>query len=371
MICKSFFECGGCILDMDYTSQLEYKIQTFQNLFEYQLKKEEIFTSPTKGYRARAEFRLHRENSKVYLSMNSYGKNNRIKISSCPILLPILQEKLSLLLDFINSVSIIEHKLYGVKILGSLNSEVIITLIYHKKLSQEWQDKANELSEKINCHIIGRSRGQKIIITQDFINETLQINHKKYFYIQKEGSFSQPNPFMNIQMIEFILSKLPEAPQSDLLELYCGSGNFTLPISKRFKKILSTEIVKSAISTLQLNIKNNHINNITPVRLSGLETIEALSYKRDFFRLKNIDLKVFDFSHIFLDPPRNGISDIEMLQFIQNFENIIYISCNPNSLKKDLEILLKTHSIKHQAIFDQFPYTHHLECGFILNKNKL
>ncbi|PAF42053.1 tRNA (uridine(54)-C5)-methyltransferase TrmA [Helicobacter sp. 11S03491-1] len=368
MICENFLECGGCQIDQDYHVQFSQKFQIFQSLFEHKIQDLEIFYSPPTGFRARGEFRLHRENSKVYLSMNTYGKNNRVKISSCPILLPILQEKLEILLAFINTDHLLEHKLYGIKILGGLSGDSVITLIYHKKLDNLWEESATRLSQDMRCSLIGRSRGQKIIIGKDYIRESLWIGQQNYFYIHQESGFSQPNPYTNIQMIEFVLSKLPPAFQSDMLEMYCGSGNFTIPLAKRFQKVFATEVVKSSIQTLKINAVNNNVQNIIASRLSGLETLEALSYKRDFFRLRKVCLEDFNFSHIFLDPPRSGIKDPQMLAFIQKFKHIIYISCNPFSLKQDFATLLQTHRIKHSALFDQFPYTHHLECGFMLER---
>ena len=90
---------------------------------------------------------------------------------------------------------------------------------------------------------------------------------------------------------------------------------------------------------------------------------------REFYRLKELDINLseFDFSHIFIDPPRAGLDD-GVREFVAEFGHIIYISCNPQSLKRDLSALLKTHEILHFALFDQFATTAHLECGVILGK---
>ena len=83
--------------------------------------------------------------------------------------------------------------------------------------------------------------------------------------------------------------------------------------------------------------------------------------------LKEIDLSNFNFSTIFLDPPRSGI-DSRTLKEVSSFNQIIYISCGFQSLMRDLKELNKTHKIKSGALFDQFPYTNHTETGFILEK---
>ena len=97
--------------------------------------------------------------------------------------------------------------------------------------------------------------------------------------------------------------------------------------------------------------------------------MQALNGVRKFYRLKelDIDLKTYDFSHLFLDPPRAGL-DERVREFAGRFKHIIYISCNPQSLKRDLDELAKTHEIQRFALFDQFASTPHLECGVILKK---
>lgn len=112
----------------------------------------------------------------------------------------------------------------------------------------------------------------------------------------------------------------------------------------------------------------NHIENIIPARLNAYETMEAISRKRRFFRLKDIDIESFDFDCVLVDPPRSGIGDKAILCFLQRFSSIVYISCNPHTFACDMEILSQTHIIVRSALFDQFPYTFHIESICILRK---
>jgi tRNA (uracil-5-)-methyltransferase len=154
------------------------------------------------------------------------------------------------------------------------------------------------------------------------------------------------------------------------LELYCGSGNFTIPLSKRFQKVLATEVSKSGISSALSNMERNGITNIEFGRVSSEEFVEALDGVRKFNRLQHIDLESYKFSTIFVDPPRAGV-DSETIKLLQRFENIIYISCNPETLKRDLDILEESHTLQKVALFDQFPYTDHIEMGAILKMKDL
>jgi len=150
--------------------------------------------------------------------------------------------------------------------------------------------------------------------------------------------------------------------KGDLLELYCGAGNFTIPFAKIFNKVLATEISKSSINAAKTNMQLNSVENIEFVRMSVEEFVQALDGVREFRRMKDIDISSYNIKSIFVDPPRSGM-DEESCRFASRHEHILYISCSPETLVRDLEILTLTHDIVDMAIFDQFPYTHHVEMG--------
>ena len=263
---------------------------------------------------------------------------------------------------------ILSFRLFAIEFLVSSTSDMLVTLIYHKKLEDEWINFAREIEQKLNIKIIGRSRKQKIVLSSDFINESLNINSQEFKFAYEENGFTQPNTSVNIKMIEWVLNNTKDS-NKDLCELYCGGGNFTIPLSKKFNKVLATEISKTSIKSALRNCALNNIENIDFIRMSSEEFVEALNEVRAFNRLKNIDLKSYDFDTIFMDPPRSGLDDTTRA-LAKNFENIIYISCNPETLHRDLEELLKTHKIVRFALFDQFAFTEHIESGVLLKMIK-
>jgi tRNA (uracil-5-)-methyltransferase len=111
----------------------------------------------------------------------------------------------------------------------------------------------------------------------------------------------------------------------------------------------------------------NDVANIEFVRMSAEEFVQALDGEREFNRMKEIDITSYKLKNIFVDPPRSGM-DEESCAFAARHESILYISCNPETLHRDLEILTKTHTIQRMALFDQFPYTNHVEMGVKLIK---
>ena len=153
----------------------------------------------------------------------------------------------------------------------------------------------------------------------------------------------------------------------DLLELYCGHGNFTIPLAAKFNRVLASEISKSSIANARINCELNGVCNAQFVRLSADELMSAFARRREFERLKGIDIFSYDFSHVLIDPPRAGLEP-SVIDFIKNFQNLIYISCNPQTLFENLRSLCATHEVRRFAIFDQFAHTAHIECGVLLRR---
>ncbi len=156
-------------------------------------------------------------------------------------------------------------------------------------------------------------------------------------------------------------------PAADLLELYCGHGNFTIPLARNFARVLANEVSKSSVENARKNAARNGADNVTIVRMSSEELIDALEKKREFFRLRGVALDDFAFAAALIDPPRAGC-DSRVLGFIARLPQIAYISCNPATLRRDLGVLGRTHEVVRFAVFDQFAYTRHVECGVILRR---
>jgi tRNA (uracil-5-)-methyltransferase len=197
--------------------------------------------------------------------------------------------------------------------------------------------------------------------------EKLQINQRNFIFKQIENSFTQPNARVNIKMIEWALN-ITQNSSGDLLELYCGSGNFSVPLAQNFEKVLATEISKTSVAAAQDNIAQNGIDNLKVIRMSSEEFVQAQQGVREFRRLKDINLDDYRCKTVLVDPPRAGL-DNSTVDMVSQYENIVYISCNPETLRLNLDKLLLTHTITRFALFDQFPYTHHAECGVYLQKN--
>ncbi len=367
MNCSHFGMCGSCSLyNITYEEALKEKENSLKGLLNKFYKKDlNIFSSPKANHRARAEFKVWHKGSRAYYAMTNIDKNGVEILNECPKVSKSIESIWTPLLEEINSIDVLKHKLFSIEFLSS-KEEVLVTLIYHKRLDDSWSKAAKELQEKFNIFIIGRARKQKIVLSRDYIIQKLNIENIEYSYRYYEGGFTQPNQYINAKMITWAIEQIKDNG-GDFLEAYCGLGNFTIPISRYFNKVLATEISSNSIKAAKENCILNNIENITFVRLNAEETAFALHGVREFRRLKGVDLNAYNFSTILVDPPRAGL-DAESLNLTKEFENIVYISCNPKSLARDLEELTKTHKILNAAMFDQFPYTTHIESGVYLTR---
>lgn len=366
--CKYFGICGACIVyDGGYEAQLVRKVELNKERFaSFYTGKISVFESPHSNYRSRSEFKIwHDGDEKLYYAMNRADKNGVLFIDECPQVSSAIFELMPKLLMALKREKI-DFKLFGVDFLSSNSGEIVVSLLYHRVLDSAFKNTAEMIADELGIYIIGRSRGQKVIIKQDYVTEILHVDGNEFRFNYIENSFTQPNTKVNEQMIEWALKELPNT-DADLLELYCGAGNFTIPFAKKFRKVLATEISKSSINAAKTNMLLNGVDNIAFVRMGVEEFVEALDGVRIFNRMKDIDIKAYEIKTIFVDPPRSGM-DEATCRFASRYENIIYISCNPQTLSRDLELLTKTHKVIDMALFDQFPYTHHAEMGVKLVK---
>lgn len=328
-----------------------------------------IFPSPSEHYRLRAEFRLWQTKGERHYAMFAAGdKRTPILLEQFPAASTRINALMPLLQSAWQTTPTLSTRLFQVEFLSTLAGDALITLCYHRRLDAAWQAAASELARDLQVSIVGRSRGQKCVIGRDHVIEEMRVDGRLFRYRQPEGAFSQPNGSVNQAMLAWASAALGER-DDDLLELYCGNGNFTLPLSTRVRRVLATEIGKSSVLAAQANLADNAIDNVTLVRLSAEELTQALNGVRPFRRLAGIDLHAYRFGTVLVDPPRAGL-DAATCELLRRYPRIIYISCQPSTLAANLAQLQDTHRPAHCALFDQFPDTPHLESGVLLERRK-
>lgn len=353
-----------------YQAQLDEKLQRIREQFSaFDVPEIQVFPSPASHFRMRAEFKIWHDEGHAYYAMFESAKNKQpIRVDEFPIGSLLINQLMPKLLAAINSDPLLSRRLFQVEFLTTLSNQAVVSLIYHRQLNDDWNERARALAGELGIHIVGRSRKQKVVIGQDYVIETLRVNGRDYRYQQVETGFTQPNA----RVCESMLTWAVNAAQSlsgDLLELYCGNGNFTIPLAGVFNQVLATEIAKTSVNSAMYNLEANRVHNVAIARMSSEELSQAMGKERTFRRLqeKNIDLDSYRFTTVFVDPPRAGLDD-HTTTMVKGFDHILYVSCNPETLVRDLQSITETHKVEQFALFDQFPYTHHVESGVLLSR---
>lgn len=172
------------------------------------------------------------------------------------------------------------------------------------------------------------------------------------------GGFCQVNLEQNMTLINLILEMIGEGTHKNVLDLYCGFGNFSLPAAKFAAAVLGIDSQNAAIRSAKRNALLNGVHNCLFEKKQVPAAVAAISAAKN------------SFDTIILDPPRRGAPEIVAQLPELGAERIIYISCNPATLARDLLTLTTAnYGLVRLVPVDMFPQTHHLECVALLHRS--
>ncbi|RJT88706.1 23S rRNA (uracil(1939)-C(5))-methyltransferase RlmD, partial [Arthrobacter frigidicola] len=166
----------------------------------------------------------------------------------------------------------------------------------------------------------------------------------------RPGDFVQVNAQVNTAMIEQALAWL--APQADerVLDLFCGLGNFALPLARKAREVVAVEGVQAMVDRAAANARNNNVHNARFFQADLSQPLAGTGWAAE------------GFSAVLLDPPRDGA--FEVVQGIARLKakRLVYVSCNPATLARDAQVLVgQGYRLKRDGILDMFPQTAHVE----------
>ena len=359
-----------------YDQQLEAKRRRITEQFaRFSPPELEVYPSPPSHYRQRCEFRVWHEGDDLFYAMFEIeasevpGKKTKtvVRLDDYPVASRRINALMPALLDAIRDVPLLRRKLFQVEFLTTLSGEALVTLIYHRPLDEAWEAEARRLQETLGVMIIGRARKQRLVLERDHVWERLEVEGHEFVYQQVENSFTQPNAEICRSMLTWAREVTRDSRDGDLVELYCGNGNFTVALAENFRRVLATEISRTSVASARENLAANGIDNVTVGRMSAEEFAQALKGEKGGRRVAEWALDDYDFTTVLVDPPRAGLDEASCRQ-LSGYSRIVYISCNPDTLEDNLALLTETHRIARLALFDQFPWTHHCECGVLLER---
>ena len=328
--CPYYEKCGGCqIMNLNYPEQLAYKKEKVINIFK---KYGDITVDPNivfdKEWHYRNKITLQAENNKIGLFKSK--SNEIVEIDECLLISNSMNE----LIKFIKE----NIKLAGINqiMLREANNQHMV--VFKGNIDNT---EALKLKNKVDSIYINNNHiyGTKEITT------TLE----KYTFKISKDSFFQVNHNQTIKLYNKVKEYLNK--KKKILDLYCGTGSIGIYVSDNCQSILGIEINKQAIKDANINKKINNIENI--------------SFKCG--DVANIITSKDKYDTIIVDPPRSGLSKKTrkiLLEISTNY--IIYVSCNPITLVRDIKELSSKYELKDITLFDLFPNTYHVESVSLL-----
>lgn len=365
--CQHFDICGGCSLqNMTPLAQVQHKEDALKEQLSHfgQIEVQHLLSpirSENQGYRTKARLGIYFDSSlnKIIIGFREKRSKRLTDIEKCPILDPTIGRvipSLRQLIESLESAKALTH----IELSASDNEQAIV-IRHIKKLSETDIERLNSFSKDENVRVFLQGKADSLAHElQEKVNElqySLTVSEldksaaeKKVTFFFHPQDFTQVNTSVNQSLVEQAIKQLQLKKTDRVLDLFCGLGNFTLPIALNCAEVVGVEGVESMVSRATSNAEKNEI-------------INAQFYAADLhkdFRAKPWAKQSFD--KILLDPPRAGALVIANYLHHFNAQRIVYISCNPATLARDAGVL-STHGYRLEAsgVIDMFPNTAHIE----------
>ncbi len=190
------------------------------------------------------------------------------------------------------------------------------------------------------------------------LQQQFSTGSQRYTLSWDSRSFFQVNPEQNRQLVQLVMEHAGAVSGKTILDLFCGMGNFSVPLALAGAEVTGIELNKSAINAARTNAATAAIKNSSFITADVGRHLQQLVNKKVRFDI------------VVLDPPRQGLGrSTQLLPQLQP-ERILYISCDPATLSRDLQTLIRQgYRLKSVTPVDMFPQTHHIECLAVLEKN--
>lgn len=344
--CPHFGICGGC--QQQHASielQQRSKSAALSRLMNNDVT--EVIADAPWGYRRRARLSLNFQpkTQQFQMGFRKSASSDIVDVRQCPILVPQLEALLPDLRACLGSLQGIRH--LGHVELVQADSGTLMILRHTTPLSRADNEKLERFSH---------SKGLSLYLAP--LSEILETVSGQTPWYESNGlrlnfsprDFIQVNAGVNQKMVASALQWLDVQPGDRVLDLFCGMGNFTLPLATRAASVVGVEGVPALVEKGRENAQQNGLHNVTFFHENLEEDVTRQPWAKN------------GFDKILLDPARAGAAGV--MQHIIKLQpgRIVYVSCNPATLARDSEALLRAgYQIQRLAMLDMFPHTGHLE----------
>ena len=379
--CPVFKQCGGCAWrHVTYDAELRYKQQHVSDCIHRiggidtpvsSIVPSELIDS----YRNKAQYPIQITDNGVKIGFFAQHSHRIIESNTCLLQPTIFSKITSVILDWINEyhIPIYDEKQHSGLLRhiylrqGHLSKEIMVCLVCTKDsvpFSKELINKLTDFSEISSVIINVNSKKTNIILGEKdillFGKDTIKDTLCNLDYFISPKSFYQVNSCQAERLYSIAADLAKLRGDEILIDLFCGIGTIGLSMADKVKKVIGIEIVEDAIVNARENAKNNQINNVE------FFVGDAGFAANDLYE-KGIKPDI-----IVVDPPRKGCSDAVLQAIIKmNPKKIVYISCNPSTLARDLKVLQSGNYVSKTIVpVDMFPRTAHVETCCLIERFK-
>jgi 23S rRNA (uracil1939-C5)-methyltransferase len=358
--CPHFTVCGGCSFQhVDQQFQIEHKQKTLLEQLRHigAVAPEEIMpplTGPLWGYRRRARLAVKYVDKKQKVLVGYREKSSPFiaEISRCETLHPAVGLMLEDLQRLISRLSIL-RQVPQIEVAVADNATALV-FRHLAELSEADVAVLKEFECAKKVIIFLQAGGPESITPltpERAVNLVYALPAYGIDFEFLPTDFIQINQEINIKMIGLALQLLAPDRQDDVLELFCGLGNFSLPLASQCKQVTAVEGDKGLIERARRNASRNAITNVD---------FHAIDLAKEDLHADFIERK---HAKVLLDPPRTGAADIIKRMSFTGTERLVYVSCNPATLARDAGLLVRDKGFRLQqaGVMDMFPHTAHIE----------
>lgn len=357
--CAHFGRCGGCSLQhLRAESQIGVKQRVLQeNLERIGHVQAERWLAPLTdqpwGYRRKARLGVKyvAKKGKALVGFRETNPRFLAELQTCEVLVPAVGERIGELAELVQSLDAREH-IAQIEV-ASGDAQTVLVFRHLQPLSSADRERLQAFGQHAGLGVLLQSAGVDSVqaLWPEHIDLEFRIPAYDITLKFKPLDFVQVNAGMNQRMIDLALQLLDPQPQDRILDLFCGLGNFTLPIARRAANVVGVEGDAGLVRRAREN-----------AALNGLPNAEfhAADLTQD---VRTQPWVSGGFNKLLLDPPRSGADAVIPQLPLEGVQRIVYVSCHPASLARDAGVLVRDYGfqLKAAGVMDMFPHTGHVE----------
>lgn len=350
--CAHYHECGGCNMQhLSSEAQQEYKQQTLSQLMSkfagQSIELEAPILGDSQSYRrrARVSIKLNKKTRQLEFGFRKKNSQDIVNVTHCPVLDTELNALLAPLHSLLQGFSNQEN-IGHLELVKGDNTNVIV-LRHLKPLKAQDQQALEDFAQQQGATLYLMPESDQL---NRVVGESAHYREAGVTIPFEPNNFIQVNQKVNQAMVQQAITWLELTAQDRVLDLFCGLGNFSLPIAKQVMSVVGVEGVDVMVEKAASNAQFNQIDNASFYQANLEQDVSGQLWAAE------------KFDKILLDPARAGASGIIEQISALGASRVVYVSCNPATLARDSQSLLSQgYKLQKLGMLDMFPHTSHLE----------